>query len=203
MDTSREAHPGKDKSGNGAGFLAGQMLVAMPGIEDPRFERAVLYVCAHDAEQAMGLAVNRPVEGLTLFELLNNLGVAPEIETGGDLVMLGGPVERERGFVLHTDDYVSPDSTVPVADGLALTVTRDALDALGSKVRRPRHAILALGYSGWGPGQLEQELRDNIWLICDADEGLLFDEDHEHKWTRALAKLGITADHLSATAGRA
>lgn len=184
-------------------FLAGHMLVAMPGIEDPRFERAVLYLCAHDAEQAMGLAVNRPVEGLTLFELLNNLGVEPDAGALGDLVMLGGPVERERGFVLHTDDFVSPDSTVPVADGLALTVTRDVLDALGSKIRRPRHAILALGYSGWGPGQLEQELRDNVWLICEADETLLFGDDYENKWTHALAKIGITADHLSAQAGRA
>lgn len=184
-------------------FLAGQMLVAMPGIEDPRFERAVLYLCAHDAEQAMGLAVNRPVEGLTLFELLNNLGVHPDTGALSDLVMLGGPVERERGFVLHTDDFVSPDSTVPVADGLALTVTRDVLDALGSRLRRPRHAILALGYSGWGPGQLEQELRDNVWLICEADETLLFGDDYENKWTRALAKIGITADHLSAQSGRA
>ena len=174
-------------------FLAGQMLVAMPGIEDPRFERAVLYLCAHDAEQAMGLAVNRPVD----------LGVHPDAGALSDLVMLGGPVERERGFVLHTDDFVSPDSTVPVADGLALTVTRDVLDALGSRLRRPRHAILALGYSGWGPGQLEQELRDNVWLICEADETLLFGDDYENKWTRALAKIGITADHLSAQSGRA
>jgi putative transcriptional regulator len=184
-------------------FLAGQMLVAMPGIEDPRFERAVLYLCAHDADQAMGLAVNRPVEGLTLFELLNNLGVEPDTGAPGHLVMLGGPVERERGFVLHTDDFVSPDSTLPVADGLALTATRDVLDALGSRLHRPRRAILALGYSGWGPGQLEQELRDNVWLICEADEALLFGDDHDNKWTMALAKIGITADHLSAQAGRA
>lgn len=199
MDSTRTDHGATNQTG----FLAGQMLVAMPGIEDPRFERAVLYLCAHDAEQAMGLAVNRPVEGLTLFELLGNLGVAPDTETLRDLVMLGGPVEREHGFVLHTDDYASPDSTVQVADGLALTVTRDALDALGSKLRRPRHAILALGYSGWGPGQLEQELRDNVWLICEADEALLFGDDHENKWTHALAKIGITADHLSTQAGRA
>jgi len=188
---------------HGPAFLAGQMLVAMPGIGDPRFERAVLYLCAHDAEQAMGLAVNRPVEGLTLYELLNNLGVEPDADALGDLVMLGGPVERERGFVLHTDDFVSPDSTVPVADGLALTVTRDVLDALGNRALRPRHAILALGYSGWGPGQLEQELRDNVWLICEADEALLFGDDYDNKWTMALAKIGITADHLSAQAGRA
>lgn len=188
---------------HGPAFLAGQMLVAMPGIGDPRFERAVLYLCAHDAEQAMGLAVNRPVEGLTLYELLNNLGVEPDAEALGDLVMLGGPVERERGFVLHTDDFVSPDSTVPVADGLALTVTRDVLDALGNRALRPRRAILALGYSGWGPGQLEQELRDNVWLICEADEALLFGDDYDNKWTMALAKIGVTADHLSAQAGRA
>ncbi|MGR4866646.1 YqgE/AlgH family protein [Caulobacter sp. LARHSG274] len=188
---------------HGPAFLAGQMLVAMPGIGDPRFERAVLYLCAHDAEQAMGLAVNRPVEGLTLYELLNNLGVEPDAEALGDPVMLGGPVERERGFVLHTDDFVSPDSTVPVADGLALTVTRDVLDALGNRALRPRRAILALGYSGWGPGQLEQELRDNVWLICEADETLLFGDDYDNKWTMALAKIGVTADHLSAQAGRA
>ncbi|ATC33946.1 YqgE/AlgH family protein [Caulobacter vibrioides] len=184
-------------------FLIGRMLVAMPGIDDPRFERTVLYLCAHDEDAAMGVAVNRPVEGLTVFELLNRLGVRSEIQAPSDLVLLGGPLERERGFVLHTDDFNSPDSTLAVADGVALTATRDALDAMASAYKRPRKSLLALGYAGWGPGQLEQELRDNVWLICDADEGLLFDEDHEHKWTRALAKLGITADHLSATAGRA
>ncbi|MDR7231646.1 putative transcriptional regulator [Caulobacter sp. BE264] len=184
-------------------FLIGRLLVAMPGIDDPRFERTVLYLCAHDEEAAMGLAVNRPVEGLTVFELLNRLGVRSDIQAPSDLVLLGGPLERERGFVLHTDDFNSPDSTLAVADGVALTATRDALDAMASAYKRPRKSLLALGYAGWGPGQLEQELRDNVWLICDADEGLLFDEDHDHKWTRALAKLGITADHLSATAGRA
>lgn len=187
---------------DGGEFLTGRLLVAMPGIEDPRFERTVLYLCAHDEDQAMGLAVNRPVEGLTVFELLERLGVKAEIQAPSDLVLLGGPIERERGFVLHTDDFVSPDSTLPIADGLGLTATRDVLDAMAS-VNHPRKAILALGYAGWGPGQLEQELRDNVWLIADADEDILFDEDHEHKWTRALAKLGISADHLSAQAGRA
>ena len=199
MDSFIDEEPHDDEDGD---FLIGRLLVAMPGIEDPRFERAVLYLCAHDEEQAMGLAVNRPVEGLTVFELLARLGVKSRIQAPSDLVLLGGPLERERGFVLHTDDFTSPDSTLPVADGLGLTATRDVLDAMAS-ANRPRKAILALGYAGWGPGQLEQELRDNVWLICDADEDLLFDEDHEHKWTRALAKLGITADHLSATAGRA
>jgi len=186
-----------------ADFLAGRLLVAMPGIEDERFERAVLYMCAHDAEQAMAITVNRPVEGLTVFELLDKLGVRSEIKTQTNLVLMGGPVELERGFVLHTDDFNSPDSTLPLNDGLALTATRDVLDALASEIRHPRRAILALGYAGWGPGQLEQEVRDNIWLVCDADEDLLFDDDHAHKWTRALAKLGISADHLSVQAGRA
>lgn len=199
MDTFIEDGPDGEDDGD---FLVGRLLVAMPGIEDPRFERTVLYLCAHDEDQAMGLAVNRPVEGLTVFELLERLGVKSRLQAPSDLVLLGGPLERERGFVLHTDDFMSPDSTLPVADGLSLTATRDVLDALAS-VNRPRKAMLALGYAGWGPGQLEQELRDNVWLICDADEALLFDEDHEHKWTRALAKLGVTADHLSATAGRA
>lgn len=199
MDTFIEDGPDGEDDGD---FLVGRLLVAMPGIEDPRFERTVLYLCAHDEDQAMGLAVNRPVEGLTVFELLERLGVKSRLQAPSDLVLLGGPLERERGFVLHTDDFTSPDSTLPVADGLSLTATRDVLDALAS-VNRPRKAMLALGYAGWGPGQLEQELRDNVWLICDADEALLFDEDHEHKWTRALAKLGVTADHLSATAGRA
>ena len=99
-------------------FLIGRLLVAMPGIEDPRFERTVLYLCAHDEDAAMGLAVNRPVEGLTVFELLNRLGVRSEIQAPSDLVLLGGPLERERGFVLHTDDFISPDSTLAVADGV-------------------------------------------------------------------------------------
>ena len=185
------------------GFLCGQLLIAMPGIGDPRFERAVVLVCAHDQEHAMGLALNRPVDGLTVPDLLKRLDIEAEIEVPPDLVLVGGPVERERGFVLHTDDFNSPESTVELTGGLGLTATRDVLDAMGSRIRHPRRAILALGYAGWGPGQLEQEVRDNIWLICDADEDLLFDDDHEHKWTRALAKLGISADHLSAQAGRA
>ena len=183
-------------------FLTGKMLVAMPGIDDPRFERAVLYICAHTDEHAMGLAVNRPVEGLTVPDLLSRLGVASEIRLPQDLVLMGGPVERERGFVLHTDDYVCEGSTVPVGAGVGLTATREVLQALAGEAR-PRRAVLALGYAGWGPGQLEREVRDNIWLVCDPDEALIFDDDHEHKWSRALERLGISAGMLSAAAGRA
>lgn len=184
-------------------FLTGRLLIAMPTIGDPRFERAVVLVCAHTAEHAMGLTVNHPVEGLTVPSLLDRLGVKSEIELPEDLVLLGGPVENERGFVLHTDDYVSPNSSMPVGEGLSLTATREVLEAMVSHNRRPRRSMLALGYAGWGPGQLEHEIRENAWLVCDPDEALLFDVDHPAKWARALAKLGVSLDHLSGEAGRA
>jgi len=186
-----------------SGFLIGRLLVAMPSIGDPRIERAVVFVVAHDAEHAMGLAVNRPVEGLSIRRLLRRLGVKSTIEMPRDLVMMGGPVERDRGFVLHTDDYESPESSLPVIPGVSLTATRDVLEALAGHNSRPRRAIMALGYAGWGAGQLEREIKENTWLTCDADETLIFGDDHEHKWTNALAKLGITADHLSSEAGSA
>jgi putative transcriptional regulator len=184
-------------------FLTGRMLIAMPTIGDPRFERALVYVCAHSAEHAMGLTVNHPVEGLTVPDLLTRLGVKSEIELSQDLVLLGGPMESERGFVLHTDDYVCPHSSIAVGEGLSLTATREVLDALASQTQRPRRAVLALGYAGWGAGQLEHEIRQNAWLVCEPDEALLFGEDHQGKWTRALAQLGVRLDHLSGEAGRA
>ena len=189
-------------SQSGPEFLSGKLLVAMPGIDDPRFERAVLYLCAHNEEHAMALAVNRPVEGLTVPDLLVRLGVASDIHMPADLVLLGGPVERERGFVLHTDDYTCKDSSVAIADGVALTATREVLQALASD-HRPRRSLLALGYAGWGPGQLEREVKENVWLVCDPDEALIFGSDHEHKWSRALERIGVSAAWLSGTAGRA
>lgn len=183
--------------------LAGRMLIAMPGIGDPRFERSVIFMVAHNAEEAMGIAVNRPLDGLQLPELLERLGVKSQIHITRQAVLVGGPVERERGFVLHTDDYKAPDSTRTVGEGLALTATREVLDAMGDAIRRPRQSMLALGFADWSGGQLEQELRDNVWLTCDADEALIFDSDHDTKWVRALAKLGVAAGHLSAVAGRA
>jgi putative transcriptional regulator len=184
-------------------FLTGRLLIAMPTIGDPRFERALVFVCAHNEEHAMGLTVNHPVEGLTVPDLLERLGVKSEIALPEDLVLMGGPVEYERGFVLHTDDYVCPNSSVAVGEGLSLTATRDVLEAMASSTHRPRHAMLALGYAGWGPGQLEHEIRENAWLVCEPDEELLFGEDHDQKWARALAKLGIRLDHLSGEAGQA
>ncbi len=185
------------------GFLVGRLLIAMPGIDDPRFERAVILMCAHGEEHAMGLTLNRPVEGLTVPDLLRRLNVETSIILPDDPVLFGGPVDRERGFVVHTDDYMSAGSSMPIAEGLAWTATRDVLEAMGDGARRPRRSLLALGYAGWGAGQVERELQENVWLTCDADEQLLFANDHELKWARALAKIGVAADRLSGQTGRA
>ncbi|MGH6958761.1 MAG: YqgE/AlgH family protein [Caulobacteraceae bacterium] len=180
----------------------------MPGIGDPRFERAVILLCAHNAEHAMGLAVNRPLPGLSVGSVLRGVlkrdpAIASSIELPEDLVLIGGPVERDRGFVLHTDDYSSAKSSMPILPGISLTATPEVLEALAGHNSRPRRSLLALGYAGWGAGQLEQELQENTWLTCDADESLIFGDDHARKWARALAKLGISAERLSGVSGRA
>jgi putative transcriptional regulator len=184
------------------GFFSGQLLIAMPGISDPRFERALILVCDHDEAHAMGIAVNRPVEGLTVPDLLERLDIKSTIVMPPDLVLMGGPVERERGFVVHTTDY-GIDHTLPVGDDLALTATREVLEAMASDEEHPRRSLLALGYAGWGAGQLETEIKENVWLTCEADETLVFGDDHDHKWGRALAKIGVDPDRLSSVAGRA
>ena len=187
-----------------ARFLTGQMLIAMPGIGDPRFDRAIVLICAHDGDHAVGLTVNRPMADLTVPDLLRQLNVGAGDPIPEDLVLLGGPVERERGFVLHTADYDCSDgSTVNFAADLALTTTRPALEAISRHETRPRRCALSLGYAGWGAGQLEHEIRNNVWLVCDADEYLVFGPAHESKWTRALAKLGVVPQRLSAEAGQA
>ncbi len=200
------AHRKQDASGESwrdSGFLGGRMLIAMPGISDPRFERALILMCVHSAQEAMGITVNRTLEGLSRSELFQRLGIAGMTRPESVLVLSGGPVDRERGFVVHSDDYIASDSTLTVADGLRLTATRDILEAMSDDRRRPREAALALGCASWGPGQLEDELRENVWLTCAADPALIFDEDHDSKWARALAKLGVAPERLSAQVGRA
>ncbi len=190
-------------SGDDAEFLHGRLLIAMPGIGDERFERAVILMCVHSADSAMGIAVNRPLEGLSLGELLDRLGVKSRVNMVDQSVLSGGPVEQERGFVLHTSDFATDDATLSVTEGVSLTPTREVLEAMADVERRPRQSVLALGCAQWAPGQLEQELRENVWLACDADENLIFDEDHDSKWVRALAKIGVRANNLSAQSGRA
>lgn len=190
-------------------YLDGQMLIAMPGIGDPRFDRSVIYMCAHSAEGAMGIVVNKPAENIDFSELLSRLNIIPEEERislpdeVSDLIVhFGGPVEMGRGFVLHTADYFATDSTLPIDETIGLTATLDVLRAIASG-EGPRHALLALGYAGWGPGQLDKEISSNGWLHCEADEDLIFGCNLEKKYDLALAKLGISMSMLSSEAGHA
>ena len=183
--------------------LVGRLLVAMPGIGDPRFAHAVILVCAHGPEHAMGLRLDRPAPMVDLKAVLAKLEVPGPASAVGRAVMIGGPVDRERGFVLHTDAWTSPDASMPVVDGLAVTGTKEALLAMTDPASGPDRAVLLLGYAGWGEGQLEEELGENVWLTADADLDVIFDTDHESKWSRALAGLGVDAAMLSGQAGRA
>jgi len=186
-----------------ASSLTGRLLIAMPGIGDPRFEHAVILVCAHGPDHAMGLRLDRPAPGVDLKTVLDKLDAPAPDEARGRVVLMGGPVERERGFVLHTDDWMTSDDSLPFGDGLAMTGTREALSAMTDAALGPRRSALLLGYAGWGEGQLEEELADNVWLTADPDLDLIFDADHDTKWTRALARLGVDAAMLSSQGGRA
>ena len=189
------------------GFLDDQFLIAMPGMKDERFARSVIYVCAHSEEGAMGLIINQ-VQQMLFPDLLVQLGVLDEKQAirlparARDLVIRhGGPVDRSRGFVLHSDDYMV-ESSMPVSDDVCLNATVDILRAI-SAGDGPRHALMALGYSGWGAGQLEHEIAENGWLTCPASTELLFDPDIDRKYDRILASIGINPAHLSIDAGHA
>nr|WP_300527772.1 YqgE/AlgH family protein [Maricaulis sp.] len=183
-------------------FLGGKLLIATPMIGDPRFDRSVILMCDHSDEHAMGIMINKPVSGLRLPELFDQLGIDTDIEAPDRAVMLGGPVERDRGFVLHSNDFAADGSTLPVSEGIGLTATKDILEAIASS-HPPRRSVLALGYAGWGPGQLEDELTANAWLVADPDEALIFGDGNEDKWEKALAIIGISPEHLSSLSGHA
>jgi putative transcriptional regulator len=182
-------------------YLSGQILVAMPGMRDPRFARSVIYMCAHSAEGAMGLVLNRALDSLTFPDLLEQLGI--ETADLGDQIRVhfGGPVESGRGFVLHSPDYIQ-EATLVVDDDIALTATVDILKAIAVG-EGPRRRLLALGYAGWGPGQLDTEIKSNGWLHVAADENLVFGPDLDNKWEHAMDKLGIDPSMLSDDAGHA
>ena len=191
------------------GYLDGQMLIAMPAMGDERFARAVIYVCAHSTEGAMGIVVNQPAANIKFPDLLVQLEVIPaseriELPTGTQTVKVlkGGPVETGRGFVLHSADFFIENSTLPIDDGVSLTATLDILKAI-ARGDGPRSAVLALGYAGWAPGQLENEINENGWLHCAADLDLIFGQDVEAKYERALKKIGVDLAMLSSQAGHA
>lgn len=191
------------------GYLDGQFLIAMPAMTDKRFARSVIYLCAHSVQGAMGLIVNQRASHITFPELLGQLSIPGGEDEQGlepDLndvdVHVGGPVETGRGFVLHSSDYFAADSTLSIDDGVSLTATVDILKAIASG-KGPGRAILALGYAGWRPGQLESEIQANGWLHCPPDIDLLFDRDLDQKYDRAMSKIGIDPSHLVSDAGHA
>jgi putative transcriptional regulator len=191
------------------GFLDGQMLIAMPAMGDERFARTVIYMCAHSADGAMGIVVNQPAPNITFPDLLVQLEVVRSNEliqlpprAGGVKVLKGGPVDTQRGFVLHSADFFIENSTLPIDEGICLTATLDILKAI-ARGNGPASAVLALGYAGWAPGQLESEIHQNGWLHCAADRELIFGTDTEGKYTLALKKIGIDLGMLSSEAGHA
>lgn len=171
-------------------FLDGRILIAMPGMQDQRFVRSLVYLCAHSADGAMGLIVNKRADDLVWRDLFKRLGIPIGKSNAPRPVHYGGPVETGRGFVLHTADYHADEATMKVDGQVSMTATLDVLQAMATG-RGPGRAIVALGYAGWAPGQLESELQMNGWLLCDPDEELLFGDDDERKWDRALRKIGV------------
>ena len=189
-------------------YLDGQLLIAMPGMSDPRFERSVIYMCAHSEQGAMGIIINKTTPMMSFGDLLSQLDITagdnmePPPELMEMPVLFGGPVEQGRGFVLHTSDYFTADSSLPVAENIALTATVDILRAM-ARGEGPERAVLALGYAGWAPGQLENEIQHNGWLTCQADEELIFGLDFDARYLAALRKLKIDPAMLSSDSGHA
>jgi len=182
--------------------LTGKLLLATPGMLDPRFAKSVIFICAHSDEGAMGLVVNRVARDVTFPRLLSQLSIESRADVPLPQVHLGGPVEQGRGFVLHSTEYDSSDATMDVSPDFGMTATVDVLTHIAQGAG-PASSLLALGYSGWSPGQLEEELAQNAWMVADASALLVFGTDSDQKWAAALAAMGIDPVSLSGAAGRA
>lgn len=181
--------------------LKNQLLIAMPSLEDPNFSRTVTYICEHGEHGAMGIVLNRPTD-LNLTDILNHMEIEGGMGKAGEqIVYLGGPVEEERGFVLHT--HTDPwDSTLAINDDISITTSRDILEAM-AKGDGPKQTLVALGYAGWGAGQLEREMQDNAWLSGPVEQAILFDLPAEDRWEAAARVLGVDVNLLSSEAGHA
>jgi putative transcriptional regulator len=182
--------------------LTGKFLIAMPGIGDPRFEKSVVLLCMHTRSAAMGVVLNKPRKAVTIGDVLGQLGVEIKRRVPSRPVLEGGPVKPDRGFVLHSEDFAAGPSTQDVAPGVRLTATREVLDALGG-AEAPREYVLALGYAGWGPGQLETELAHNVWLVGEAQKGIVYGARHATKWADAIRDIGLDPIQFSGETGRA
>jgi putative transcriptional regulator len=197
MATSRDTRVNEGES-----FLEGKLLIALPGMVDERFAQTVIYMCAHSSKGAMGIVINKPIPGLSFAELMKQLQIETKPLVGELPILYGGPVETGRGFVLHSGEYEGSDSTLPVSEEISLTATLDILRAI-AEGRGPKQALFALGYAGWGAGQVETEFQSNGWLHCEADPSLVFGTEPNDKWKTALARLGIGPSGLTANTGRA
>ena len=184
------------------GFLEGKLLIAMPGMPDPRFQKSVIFMCAHSADGAMGIIVNKPFVGLGFGELMSKLDINVLPASAAIPVLFGGPVATEKGFVLHSGDYKNAEATLSVTEKVSLTATRDVLCAIANG-SGPHSWLFALGYAGWGAGQLEGEMADNGWVHSEADNHVIFEIAPEERWRSALARLGIDLSGFSSAAGRA
>ncbi|WP_206378208.1 YqgE/AlgH family protein [Sneathiella limimaris] len=194
-DISKDMEPDKD------GYLDGQILIAMPTMSDPRFEKSIILLCAHGEDGAMGIVLNKNLDTLSFEDLLDQLNISYEEYLGDLKVHFGGPVEAERGFLLHTTDHVH-ETSIMIDKDIALTATMDMLKSVAEGTG-PQDCLLALGYSGWGPGQLEREIQENGWLVVDADTDLVFGKAVSCKWQNAIRKLGFDPSALSGEIGHA
>jgi putative transcriptional regulator len=184
------------------GFLHGKLIMAMPGMPDSRFEQSVILMCSHSAEGALGLIVNKPIPALPFRELMLKMDIPVTEACPRQPVLYGGPVETDRGYVLHGTEPNQRPATLAVTPEIGLTPTVDILRAI-AEGRGPERWLMALGYAGWGPGQIENEIAANGWIHCDADPGLVFDAAMDAKWRLAFGKLGAGLSGLSSEAGRA
>ena len=192
------AHPSESE-----GFLHGKLLIAMPGMPDMRFEKSVIFMCSHSAQRgALGLIINKPIEGLPFRDLMIKMDIPVTSATSTAPVLLGGPVDTGRGYILHSSERSSRPATAAITSEISLTPTVDMLRAI-SEGRGPTKWLLTLGYAGWEPGQIEDEIAHNGWIHCDADAALVFDADMDTKWEKAFGKLGAALSGLSTEAGRA
>ena len=196
-----DATPQFGRPGSGP-WLEGKLLIAMPDMSDPRFRKTVIFMCAHSPSGALGIIINKYAGDLRLSELLEQIGLQCATEMADQPVQLGGPVETERGFVLHSRDFFLDEVTLPVSDQIGLTASVEVLRAIADG-KGPVQSVVALGYAGWGPGQLEAEMQANAWLHCDGDSDILFSPDMGAKWDMALAKLGVDPSSLSGQSGHA
>ena len=182
--------------------LTGHLLIATPNMSDPRFHMAVIYICSHDDSGSMGIIINKSKGVMHLSDMLANIGIEGNVRVADTPVLSGGPVDIDRGFVLHSADYFKLNTSLKLSDTLNLTATRDILEAI-TKVGAPEKAMLAIGYCGWGAGQIEAEIKNNCWIVADTDEAMIFDTDMDGKWAKALASLGIKPEMLSSQGGSA